>query len=42
MLLPALQLLRDGVVVMETALVRVLFKDRGRSGSVMGHVDDVH
>jgi len=40
MLLPALQLLRDGVDVTETALERVLLENRGRSGGVIGGIDD--
>src|SRR5271165_1625534 len=40
MLLPSLQLLRDGVDVPEAALERVFFKDRSRSGGMVGHVDD--
>ena len=42
MLLAALHLLRDGVDVAEAALERVLFEDRGRSGGMIGHVDDAH
>ena len=40
MLLPALQLLRDGVDVAEAALERVFFEDCGRAGGVIGRVDD--
>ena len=40
MLLPALDLLRHRVDVAEAPLERVLLEDRGRSGGVVGGVDD--
>src|SRR5271166_4194523 len=41
MLLAPLQLLRDRVDIAKAPLERVLFEDRGRSGGVIGGVDDL-